>query len=179
MIEQFEVLRDVINKLENLKIEYMLTGSIALAIYSEPRMTRDIDIVVAITKTNIQNLMNEFSNDYYIDDTAIELAIQYEKMFNILHHQTGTKVDFIIHKNNEFEITKFKRKQKLNIDGFSCYVISKDDLIIQKLYWAKDSLSEQQIRDIRSLMKNGYDSDYVNQWINNLNITKIWEIAKQ
>ncbi len=179
MIEQFEILKDVIGKLEILHIEYMLTGSIALAIYSEPRMTRDIDIVVSLSGEYIEGLIKEFSNEYYIDDTAIQLAIQHKKMFNILHYKTGVKVDFIIRKDNDFEITKFDRMKKVDIGGFLCNIINKEDLIIQKLYWSKDSISEQQIRDVRSLIKTGYDGNYVNQWITRLNLLRIWEVVQK
>lgn len=43
MDEQFEFLQLVVARLEAARIPYMLTGSLALAIYALPRMTRDID----------------------------------------------------------------------------------------------------------------------------------------
>ena len=33
--------------------------------------------------------------------------------------------------------------------------MSKEDLIISKLYWAKDSHSEQQLRDVKNLAATG------------------------
>ncbi len=46
MLNEFEVLEEVIFKLNEDKIPYMISGSAAMNYYCEPRMTRDIDIVV-------------------------------------------------------------------------------------------------------------------------------------
>jgi len=45
IIEPIEVLRDVTERLDNGKIAYMLTGSMAMMYYATPRYTADIDIV--------------------------------------------------------------------------------------------------------------------------------------
>ena len=42
MSAELEVLQDVVARLEGAGIAYMLTGSIALSYYAQPRMTRDI-----------------------------------------------------------------------------------------------------------------------------------------
>jgi len=39
---ELEVLQDAIARLEGVGIAYMLTGSVALSYYAEPRMTRDV-----------------------------------------------------------------------------------------------------------------------------------------
>lgn len=39
----------------------MVTGSVAMAIYSIPRMTRDIDLVVEMTSADIDRIMHLFS----------------------------------------------------------------------------------------------------------------------
>lgn len=47
MDEQLEFVRLVVSRLEAAGIPYMLTGSIALAVYATPRLTRDVDVVIA------------------------------------------------------------------------------------------------------------------------------------
>jgi len=53
MLGELDVLKVVSHRLESAGIEYMLTGSYALAYYTTPRMTRDIDLVVALTDRNV------------------------------------------------------------------------------------------------------------------------------
>jgi len=47
MQSELDILRDVSSRLERCDIAYMLTGSMAMNYYAQPRMTRDIDLVVA------------------------------------------------------------------------------------------------------------------------------------
>jgi hypothetical protein len=48
MLTELDVLRDVCARLDRAGIAYMLTGSMAMNYYAQPRMTRDIDLVVAV-----------------------------------------------------------------------------------------------------------------------------------
>lgn len=179
MLQQLKVLEEVIQKLNEASIDYMLTGSLAMSFYTEPRMTRDIDIVISLKNLKASSFAKLFQDKFYIDADSIELAIQHEKMFNMIHDETGVKLDFIIQKNTEFEIEKFRHKKNLNLSDFSCSTISKEDLIIQKLFWAKDSLSEMQLKDVKNLLKSGYDESYVNEWIEKMNLQSIWSEANK
>ena len=56
MDEQFEFVKQIAARLEAADIPYMMTGSMAMAIYSVPRMTRDIDLVIEI-KPDVRHLI--------------------------------------------------------------------------------------------------------------------------
>ena len=46
MQNELDVIRDIAEKFAQAGIENMLTGSVAMNYYTQPRMTRDIDVVV-------------------------------------------------------------------------------------------------------------------------------------
>ena len=48
MLSELDVLRDLVARLDGAGIEYMLTGPVAMNFYAQPRMTRDVDLVVAL-----------------------------------------------------------------------------------------------------------------------------------
>src|SRR6187401_3070649 len=48
MQNELDIVRDVSRRLEQGGLAYMLTGSMAMNYYAQPRMTRDIDLVVAL-----------------------------------------------------------------------------------------------------------------------------------
>ncbi len=48
MLDEFAVLTIVTTRLESAGIAYMITGSVAVSLYAEPRMTRDVDLVVEL-----------------------------------------------------------------------------------------------------------------------------------
>ena len=43
-------------------------------------------------------------------------------------------------------------------------VVSKEDLILSKLAWARDSESAQQLDDARKLLASGADEAYLREW---------------
>ena len=50
------------------------------------------------------------------------------------------------------------------------WIVSKEDLILSKLYWAKDSHSEFQLRDVKNLLASGYDTAYLEDWSRRLGL---------
>jgi len=177
MLTELDILRDVTRKFEQLNIQYMLTGSLAMSYYSQPRMTRDIDLVVNISKTSVKKMETLFTPDYYISIDSVINAIDNEFMFNLIHTESSIKVDCIVRKQEEYRITEFERRQKIRLTDFDIYIVSKEDLIISKLIWFKESNSELQKRDIKNLLVSGYNNDYLQRWIGRLNVTKQYEDA--
>jgi hypothetical protein len=173
-MSELELLKLVTSRLKKAGINYMVSGSMAMTFYAKPRMTRDIDIVINIKQTDVDVMMQLFEADFYIDKGMMEEAIRYRSMFNIIHLESLIKIDFIIRKNEEYRIIEFKNRKKIKIgEEVKIDVVSLEDLIISKLYWAKDSLSEIQINDIRNLMKSDYNLEYVQRWCKNLNLEEI------
>lgn len=85
MIDEIDVLKIVVKRLESAEIPYMITGSIAANFYTTPRMTRDIDIVIEVEGNKAEILYSLFSDDFYTDRDAIKNAIHNKQIFNIIH----------------------------------------------------------------------------------------------
>lgn len=66
MTEELETLRDMTARLESAGIDYMLTGSVALNCYAQPRRIRDIDLVVAFLLKDAERIEKVLGEDYYV-----------------------------------------------------------------------------------------------------------------
>lgn len=170
MKSEIDVLFDVTQKLSKINIEYMLTGSLAMNFYAEPRMTRDLDIILLLNAAKIRSLIDSFKDEYYISEEDINDALKYNTSFNLIHNKTILKIDMILRKNEEYRIHEFERRRKIKVSSNELYVCSKEDLIISKLIWAFDSKSEKQKLDIENLLKTGYDERYLYAWLKKLNL---------
>jgi hypothetical protein len=69
---QLDIVRDVSSRLAKLEVPCMLTGSVAASYYAEPRMTRDIDLVLDLRPQGVdalggggllRDLMNELGHE--------------------------------------------------------------------------------------------------------------------
>lgn len=154
MNEELAILHEVTSRLEEAGIAYMVTGSMALAIYGIPRMTRDIDIVIAVTTEDADKLSALFRDSYYFDDTTLRQEIHRRGMFNVIHQSTIIKVDFIVRKTDAYRIEEFSRRRQLTVGGCTVWVVAPEDLILSKLFWMRDSASEMQYRDILQLLRH-------------------------
>jgi hypothetical protein len=173
MTTELGVLGLVSDRLSAHGLAFMLTGSFALAYYATPRMTRDLDIVVALNERDVGTLVAAFEADFYIDADAARTAILSERMFNLMHLESGVKVDFIVRKSSEYRQVEFARRQAVAIAGIRTWIVSCEDLVLSKLVWALNSNSELQRRDIRQLLAEASDFDYIRAWAPQLGVTDL------
>ena len=151
----------------------MLTGSFALAYYATPRMTRDLDLVVAIQEPDVRPLVDAFAGDFYIDADAVRDAVQRERLFNLMHFASGIKVDLIVRKSTEFRQVEFGRRQAVDMGGVDTWIVSREDLILSKLVWCLESGSEMQRRDVRLLLALDVDLNYIRHWAPRLAVSPL------
>lgn len=180
MNEELEVLKLVSQRLEKAAIPHMITGSVAVNFYALPRMTRDIDIVIEVKKEDADLLLDLFKNDFYIDQEMILEAIRDQSAFNIIHNQYVIKVDFIVRKKSIYRELELSRRRPIDIEGTKMWIVSPEDLVLSKLFWAKDSLSEMQLGDVKNILgtvKN-LDMGYIEKWVQTLDLSDIYQKVK-
>jgi len=174
MTGQKEFLSQIIKILSDLKIPYMICGSLGSSLYGEPRATNDIDIVVSGNLKRIKEFVGSFPDqDYYADlDMAVD-ALKHRSMFNIIDLTSGWKADIIFLKDDEFSQIEFSRRKSTNLLGSNVQIISPEDSILSKLKWSELGESERQFRDalgVAVVQWENLDMNYLKKWANNLNI---------
>ncbi len=177
MNEQLEFVKLVTSRLESAGIPYMLTGSVAMAVYALPRMTRDVDLVVDCARGDAKRIYDLFAPDCYTDEAQVHEAIRMRTMFNIIHNELLAKVDFIIKKDEPYRETEFARRRRLEIDSVVIWVVSPEDLLLSKLLWAKQGGSELQRRDAKAIGQSVDDLDwsYIQKWAAELSVADVLE----
>lgn len=165
------LLKRITQSLDAKHIRYMLSGSIALNNYTVPRMTMDIDIVVELHEENLKDFLSIFGDNYYLNKDAVKEETKRLGMFNVIDHETGFKVDFILRKNTEYRKFEFQRRLKTKIADFDVWIVSPEDLAISKIEWIQQFQSDKQISDIENLLaKPKIDKNYIKEWCNKLNL---------
>lgn len=119
MKNELDIMRDLAHRFAPGHIEYMLTGLFAMNYYAQPRMTRAIDVVVALKPQDVDTISNLFNADYYVAREAITRAITHESVFNLIHHETVIKVDCIVRKNDTYRRLECERRVRVPIQDFA------------------------------------------------------------
>ena len=169
---ELAALQDLCTRLESARVDYMLTGSLAMSFYARPRMTRDVDLVVAFESGGITSLTAALGEDYLVDADAISAALLSERPWNILHLPSLVKIDLIPRKTTDYRRAEFERRHLVQFAGVPLWIVSIEDLILSKLDWSRDSGSAQQRDDVRALLKAPLDREYLNQWAAHLGLTQ-------
>ncbi len=66
-----DLLKNICNQHDEHEIKYMVSGSIASNIYTIPRLTRDIDIVIELSENKVDEFTSLFPNAYYCFDKKV------------------------------------------------------------------------------------------------------------
>ena len=166
-----QFLKKLIDYFEKERIAYMLSGSVAMSIYSLPRFTRDFDFIVHLQLKDVKGLVDYFKEGYYCDEDAIKEAIMNKGMFNIIDFASNYKADFIILKNEPYRLAEFERREQVNFLDMQINLVTPEDLIISKIAWIQKVQSDIQKEDIKILLTiKNIDIQYIRKWIATLNL---------
>jgi hypothetical protein len=173
MLSQKEFINNLVEKLQQAGIDYVICGSMAASFYGLIRSTQDTDIVINATKEQISKLIELLGKNYYISSESAFEALNQCSMFNVIDIENSFKADLIIKKSSGFAAEEFRRKRKEKLLDKEVYILSPEDSILSKLVWAKQSHSETQYRDVMTILeeKEGYlDTNHLNKWAKILDV---------
>ena len=165
-------------RLETLGLRYYLTGSWALAIYAEPRMTRDIDIVLDLERSGYEHVIQPaFEADFVVND-PIDLDGRW--LGGLIHRVEITRVDLIFGRSDPFARSAMDRRRQLVHPLLGrTWALSPEDLVLAKLEWSAGT-SELQLRDVRSIIRLVTDLDwlYLEQHAAGLGISSLLDAVR-
>ncbi|MGB9773770.1 MAG: hypothetical protein ACP5JH_09735 [Bacteroidota bacterium] len=173
-----KILKEVIERLEKHKIEYMITGSFASNLHGVPRTTLDVDIVASSDFERLKNFIEEIQSGFYADLNMVKEAFEQRGMFNIIHYETGFKIDFIMKKKGHYYEKEFERRKTYTFADKLCFFASPEDTILSKLLWAKKGESERQFQDALGVAKiqgENLDHEYLQKWAEILGVKDMLE----
>lgn len=176
MKSQEEVLLFVLGLLSELKIPYMLVGSFASSYWGRPRTTHDADILLLWNPIHIDSFVKKLEVGFYVDKEDLKDSLKEQRMSNIIHLETGFKIDLSPIGDNDYYTQALARRKKGVIQGKTIYFASPEDVILTKLLWAKQSESQRQIEDARgilSIQKDTIDFNYLKHWAQILSTTQL------
>lgn len=99
----FEEFKRLVLKLEKQGVRYALVGGVAMAFYTEPRFTRDIDLLV--DSEDFEKTKGILEKDGYFESalpwTFPNVAIELHRFFKALDEEDGMLIDILVAENEE------------------------------------------------------------------------------
>ena len=87
-------------RLERAGFTYMITGSVAGVFYGEPRVTHDVDLVLALKRSDTPRIAELFPlEEFYCppEEIIVQEVLRAQRgHFNLIHHESGFKADVFL-----------------------------------------------------------------------------------
>lgn len=169
--------------MDRLQVAYLVTGSTATIAYGEPRFTNDIDIVVDLPADRVIDFCAGFPAEaFYVNPTAVAEAVRRQHQFNVLHPESGLKIDFIVLTDSEFDRSRRRRVRQLAVlPERTVSFASPEDVVIKKMLYYQEGGSEKHLRDIAGVLRvqgDALDHDYIRTWAGKLGLSGIWQTIR-
>ena len=166
-------------------LKFMITGSVAVIAYGEPRTTNDVDIVIDLSPDNAYKLHRAYaSSDFYAppaDVMAME-AEEAEGQFNVVHLDSVMRADFYVAGNDPLHQWALQNRRMERIGGIDLPFAPLEYLIIRKLEYFRNTKSDRHLRDVAGLMRvSGEQVDHagLHELIAERKLENEWEAAQE
>lgn len=123
--------------LTGLNIPYYITGGVAAIAYGEPRTTRDLDIVLAVPRSNLEPLAQVPEAKGFLVSGLKDAQSGRLQSLGITHIATIARAGLIIAGDSVYERLRFARSRVITLPGTGDLVFSSpEDVILSKLQWS-------------------------------------------
>lgn len=142
--------------LRQLRIRYLVSGSVAAMLYGEPRVTHDIDLILYLQREHLARLPGAFpDSEFYLPPAeviSVELAREQRGHFNVIHSTTGLKADCYLFNRDELHAWAFRHAREYPVGEAVIAVAPPEYVIVRKLEYYREGGAEKHLRDIRSML---------------------------
>jgi predicted nucleotidyltransferase len=152
-------LADVASFLQAEGIAYALIGGLAVSVRGQPRMTADVDLVIAADIERALALVASLPQSRFrplFQD--VEEVVTRAFLLPLRHRSTNVKVDVAVGLSG-FEQQAVARAEPIELAGSQVKVATAEDLLIMKLLAGRPQ-DEQDIRGLLVAQANRLDWDY-------------------
>jgi hypothetical protein len=137
-------------------MRYLIAGSLGSMLYSEPRLTLDIDLAVALDTSQLQKLPACYpSPDYYCPPEEVLIAENQRECrahFNVIHIASGYKADFYPSQRDPFFAWAWNSRRKIELRSGPVHYAPPEYIIVWKVAYYDEGGSDKHVRDIRRML---------------------------
>lgn len=168
-----ELLVDCLRRLNRSGVTYYLTGSMASNYWGIPRTTHDLDFVVQLPTGAVPRIVEEFREDFYLDEAAAHAVFEPPHQFNAIDARSALKVDFWLAGPEPFDQEMLRRRVSVTLFGEPAWTSTAEDVILHKLIWNRISPSDRQLGDaagIVAVQADALEKVYLRRWASQLSV---------
>ncbi len=159
-----DLLQIFVRPIHDASLRYLVAGSLGSMFFSEPRLTLDIDLALAVSSSSLKQLAALFPQpDFYAPPAEI-LVVENEREcrghFNVIHVATGMKADFYPSQRDPFFAWAWGQRRCANYSHGDIFFAPPEYVIVWKVAYFHEGGGEKHVRDIQKMFEtSGSDID--------------------
>ena len=135
----------------------MITGGAAAIVYGDPRLTNDLDVVLAMQPADAQRVAAAFdADDTYVpplEVLEIEAARRTRGHFNVIHGPTSLRADVYIAGDDPLHTWGLARRKTLRVGEQDVSLAPPEYVIVRKLEYSAQGGGDRHLRDIARMLE--------------------------
>ena len=165
-----QVTIDIAIILNELKIDYVIVGGVAVCSWGNLRTTRDVDVIVDVNEKDIDRLVESVGKrGFSVNKYDIKMALKERSHFTIFDERSEYHID-AKGVYSEKERQSLLSKKAIQLEDVRVFVASPEDTIANKLSFG----SEQDIKDAEGIyvrQKGKLDMKYLEERCGNIGVS--------
>lgn len=150
-----------VRPLAQLDVPYMVMGGVAAIIYSEPRYTQDLDLLMKLDAGQAASFAGAFSPDeFYVPPIeVIEAETRREAFghFNLSHHETGLRADIYLAGDDALHAWGLAHRRRIVLRDEPLWLAPVEYVILGKLKFYREGASRRHLEDISAILRISSD----------------------
>ena len=137
-----DIIKEIINLLAELNIDYCLIGGLAVNAYAEPVVSMDLDLVLTLADT--EKLIEEAKNKFKVE--------KFPHSINLTHPQSDLRIQIQTDPRYQYFIASAEKKQVM---GYELKVAKLEDVLLGKLwaYQDEERRKSKRQKDLADIMR--------------------------
>jgi hypothetical protein len=167
------------DRFEAAGIPYMIVGAFATLTFGAPRVTDDLDLVLALTADGVGKLSDAFPEDeFYRPPKRVlldEIARSDRGHFNLIHNDSMDRADCYLVGRDEAQLWGLRNRRRVEWQGRECWVAPPECVILGKLEFYREGASRKHITDIRNILQlMDVDRAFIEGHVERLGLREQW-----
>lgn len=146
-LELNEDFKDLLRSLNSNKVRYLLIGGYAVIVHGHPRLTNDLDIVIARDEENVSKCLKALSEFGFGSDLSPALFSEPKSVVRI--GVAPIKIEILNYLEGVDFDSAYGRRERRPAEDITFDVISLEDLLTNKKAVGRD----QDLLDVKELIK--------------------------
>jgi len=164
----------------------MITGSVAGVFYGEPRVTHDVDLVLALKQRDAARIGELFPlEEFYCppEEIIVQEVLRAQRgHFNLIHHESGFKADVFLANRDPLHQWALSERRTVEVDGEPVRVAPLEYVILRKLEFYREGGSEKHLRDIEAMLRVSGElirEDVLQRWVVSRGVEETWRSVEK